>query len=99
MNFLKKTIRGNYDYIISALYSEAASRNNIDGVIYPSVRVGGICYNIAITESAMQKLELDCVEEAVINKTGKKMNIEIKAFAKLENNQNTFNLIDVPTKQ
>lgn len=97
--FSKETIRGNYDYMISALYSEAASRFNIDGVIYPSVRVGGKCFNIAIKKIAKQKLELDCVEEAVIKKIGKNINVDIKAFAKIANNQDTFNLVDVPNRE
>lgn len=96
--FSKKTIRGNYDYIISALYSEAASRGDIDGVIYPSVRVGGVSYNVAITESAMRKLELECVEEATVEQIGSNVNIEVNAFAKLKKNQANFSLLDAPNK-
>jgi hypothetical protein len=93
--FSKETIRGNYDYMISALFSEAASRSNIDGVIYPSVRVGGVSYNVAITELAVQKLELYRVEEATVNQTGNKVNIAENAFAKLKENQDRFTLIDI----
>ncbi len=96
--FSKENIRGNYDYMISALFSEAASRFNIDGVIYPSVRVGGASYNVAITESAMQKLKLNCVEEATVNQTDNNVKIVINAFTKVDKNQSSFTLLDVPTK-
>ena len=93
--FSKKTIRGNYDYRISALYTEAASRQSIDGVIYPSVRLGGISYNIALKEGAMKKLKLDRVEEAIVQQEDNNVQISVNAFTKCTDKSN-FILMDVP---
>ncbi|MCO6360968.1 RES family NAD+ phosphorylase [Roseivirga pacifica] len=93
--FSKKDIRGNYDYKISALFSEAASRNNIDGIIYPSVRLGGMSFNVALNELAMKKLKLDSVEEATVQQEGNNVSISVNAFTKC-NNQSTFKLEDIP---
>ncbi|SFB86175.1 hypothetical protein SAMN04487891_10399 [Flagellimonas taeanensis] len=96
--FSKKDIRGNYDYKISALFSEAASRNSVDGIIYPSVRLGGMSFNVALNELAIKKLKLDSVEEATVQQEGNNVSISINAFTKC-NNQSTFKLEDVPGKQ
>lgn len=96
--FSKEDIRGNYDYKISALFSEAASRNNIDGIIYPSVRVSGLSFNVALNEHAMKKLKLECVEEATVQQAGNGLSISVNAYTKC-NNQSTFKLEDVPGKQ
>jgi hypothetical protein len=93
--FSKEKIRDDYDYMISSVFSDAASRGNIDGIIYPSVRVGGKSFNIAICESAMEKLELNRVEEATVSQVGNEVLINVDAFAKLENNDEYFNLSDV----
>ncbi|MBL4625661.1 MAG: RES family NAD+ phosphorylase [Flavobacteriales bacterium] len=94
--FSKETIRGNYDYMISALFSEAASRFNIDGIIYPSVRLGGMSYNVALNQSAMKKLKLNSVEEASVEQIDNNVRITVNAFVKLKENETNFTLTDVP---
>ena len=54
--FAKENINEDYDYMISAVFSEMATKNRVDGIIYPSVRVGGKGFNIAITPKATEKL-------------------------------------------
>jgi len=93
--FSKKIIRGNYDYKISALYSEVASRQDIDGIIYPSVRLGGMSYNVALKEGAMKKLKLDGVEEAIVQQEDNNVQISVNAFTKCTD-KSTFELMDVP---
>jgi hypothetical protein len=93
--FSKKTIRGNYDYKISALYTEAVSRHDIDGIIYPSVRLGGMSYNVALNEGAMKKLKLDSVEEAIVQQEDNNVQISLNAFTKCTDKSN-FILMDVP---
>ncbi|MFT6983032.1 MAG: hypothetical protein ACJAUD_001803 [Crocinitomicaceae bacterium] len=63
--FSKEEIRDDYDYMISSVFSDAASRGDIDGIIYPSARAEGTCFNIAICESSMHKLVLKRVEETM----------------------------------
>lgn len=93
--FSKKTICGNYDYKISALYAEAASRQDIDGIIYPSVRLGGMSYNVALKEDAMKKLKLDSVEEAIVQQEANNVQIIVNAFTKCTD-KSTFELMDIP---
>jgi hypothetical protein len=94
--FSKERIRDNYDYMISAIFSEAASRFDIDGIIYPSVRLGGMSYNVALVEAAMDKLKLKGVEEASAQQIDNNVSITINAFSKLSENQTNFTLVDAP---
>jgi len=96
--FSKKTIRGNYDYKITALYSEAASRHNVDGILYPSVRLGGVSNNVALKKSAMKKLRLYAVEEATVQQVENNVQVSVNAFAQC-NDKPTFELLDVPKQK
>lgn len=59
------------DYMISATFSEIVSKHKpFDGILYPSVRVEGRYFNIAINPDVVNsKLELTDVGECPINKT------------------------------
>jgi len=57
--FAKEDIRSNNDYKISCIYSQMALNQNVDGIIYPSVRTKAMGYNIALTPlSVNSSLEL-----------------------------------------
>jgi hypothetical protein len=57
-----------YEYILSALFSEIYVGNKISGIIYPSVKNNGSAFNIALTpECADTFLELELVVEAKIS--------------------------------
>jgi hypothetical protein len=58
--FSKETINHDYDYMISAIFSELTVDSGYDGIIYPSVRVEGMGLNVAIRPESMHKLKL-CV--------------------------------------
>lgn len=69
--FSKSKILFDYDYMISAVFSEFVSKHkNFDGILYPSVRAEGRYFNIAINPDVVNsKLELTDVGECPIHKT------------------------------
>lgn len=69
--FSKAEILSQYDYIISAIFSEFVSKHKqFDGVLYPSVRAEGKYFNISINPDVVNsKLELTDVGECPIHKT------------------------------
>lgn len=69
--FSKSQISSEYDYMISAVFSEFVSKNrNLDGILYPSVSAEGKYFNIAINPDAVNdKIELSDVGECPIFKT------------------------------
>lgn len=67
--FGKEEIPADHHYIISALYTEMITSFGFDGILYPSVRMGGQGFNIAITpEAANNKLRLVAAGECTIYK-------------------------------
>lgn len=64
-----KEIKTHTDYLISAIFTELVSKNaHIDGVIYPSVRVLGKGFNVAIKPEACKKLGLYVAGECSVYK-------------------------------
>lgn len=70
--FAKSHINGDYDYLISAIYSEMIT-SHFDGVLYPSVRLGGEAINIAVKPNLIdnKKIVLKAAGECTIYKKGK----------------------------
>lgn len=69
--FSKGEIKNNYEYLISALFSEIVSYElGYDGVMYPSVQIGGqLGFNVAIKPETVDKnLKLDIVAESTVYK-------------------------------
>lgn len=56
--FAKEEIVDDYDYMISAIFTEMAVKKGLDGILYPSVRATGRGFNIAITPEATKKMQL-----------------------------------------
>lgn len=99
-NFLadefSKEVDGNdYDYIISAIFSEMATNKGFDGVIYPSVRVSGKGFNIAITPKATKKLGLYVAGECSLYKLKDQAVVGNDAIIELDGKQETFELIEM----
>lgn len=71
--FAKEQIRNDYDYLISAIFSERIVESGKAGVIYPSVRSKGIWFNVAIhpnyVDSSMKLIA--CAECTIYKKGGK----------------------------
>lgn len=92
--FAKETIRGDYDYMISAIFSEIAIRKGFDGIFYPSVRVDGQGFNIAITPEATKKLKLVVAGECSLYKHKDHTVVGNDAIIQLNNNEEEFILVD-----
>jgi hypothetical protein len=93
--FAKENINEDYDYMISAVFSEMATKNRVDGIIYPSVRVGGKGFNIAITPKATEKLGLYVAGECSIYKLKDHTVVGNDAIIELDGNQDSFELVDI----
>ncbi len=89
--FAKDVTEHDYDYMISALFTETVIDNGFDGILYPSVRLGGAGFNIALTPQAVDnKLNLYGVMECVIYKYFDKTVMDNEYQAILYPNQTHF---------
>lgn len=93
--FSKEDIRGDYDYMISALFSELATQRGLDGIFYPSVRVGGKGFNIAITPEATKKLGLYVAGECSMYKLKDHTVVGNDAIVELKGTEEEFKLVDI----
>jgi hypothetical protein len=67
--FGKSNITDDSDYLISAIYTDIVISNGFDGVLYPSVRLDGRGFNVAISPlSVRNKLRLEVAGECIIYK-------------------------------
>lgn len=85
--FAKEEIKDDYDYIISAIFSELTVKQNLDGVIYPSVRAAGKGFNIAISPEATRKLKLIVAGECSVVKYGDTIYMGNDAIAELNGDE------------
>lgn len=75
--FSKKEIRGDFDYLISALFAERIVEKGFDGVIYPSVRAEEKGMNVAILPRVVEsKMRLEGVMECRVYKQGEDILVE-----------------------
>ena len=81
--------------MISALFSEEISRLGLDGVLYPSVRVDGKGFNIAITPEATKKLGLYVAGECSIYKHKDQVAVDNNSIVELQGIEEEFKLIDI----
>lgn len=93
--FSKDEIRGDFDYMISALYTEMVTQTGLDGVLYPSVRVGGKGFNIAITPEATKKLGLFFAGECSVYKLKDHTVVGNDAIVQLNGTEDEFKLVDI----
>jgi len=97
--FSKEDIRGDYDYMISAIFTQIAVNKGYDGIFYPSVRVGGRGFNIAITENATEKLGLYVAGECSLYKIKDRSIVGNDAIVELDGNQDAFQLNELPSRE
>ncbi|WP_407508821.1 hypothetical protein [Elizabethkingia anophelis] len=93
--FSKEEINGDYDYMISALFSELVAKKGLDGVLYPSVRVGGKGFNIAITPDATKKLGLYVAGECSLYKLKDHTIVGNDAIVELNGTEEEFKLNNI----
>lgn len=90
-NEFSKDIEKHTDYLISAIFTEIISQNpNIDGVLYPSVRVLGKGFNVAIKPEACEKLGLYVAGECSVYKLKDHTVIGNDCTLKLDGKTDTF---------
>jgi len=89
-----KDVNNDYEYLLSALLTEIVTeREDIDGVLYPSVKAQGkFGFCVAIKPSTADKLYLDAVVECTIHKNGERSNITVDKKATNIENQEYFTL-------
>ena len=92
--FAKEDIRADYDYMISAIFTEIITAQGLDGILYPSVRTAGQGFNIAITPKATEKLALYVAGECSIYKFKDQIVVGNDAIVELDGKQTEFKLID-----
>lgn len=90
--FSKENINDDYDYMISAIFTEIITELGYDGVLYPSVRTVGKSFNIAITPKATEKLKLIAVTESSLYKHKENTKMGNDASIELLKNEEKFEL-------
>ncbi len=92
--FAKQNIKFDYDYIISALYTERVINSGFDGIIYPSVKAQGKGYNICITpECVDEKMSLIAAGECRIIKVGYHSTVVGESEVLIEDDKKSFEFI------
>src|SRR5690606_1336470 len=97
--FSKEHLRGDYDYMISAIFTQIAISKGYDGIFYPSVRVGGKGFNIAITPEATKKLGLYVAGECTVYKKKNRTILDNNAIIELNGNEEEFEMKDLPNNE
>jgi hypothetical protein len=85
--FSKKDIANDYDYFLSAIFSEFVTSDlGYDGIMYPSVQAGGdLGFNVAITPEAVdENLKLDIVGESTLYKNQGKSIVIVDKISSME---------------
>jgi len=79
--FAKEEINDQYDYFLSAIFTEVMCEYGFDGVMYPSVRAGGkYAMNVAIKPDAVDnKMDMEVTVDCTIYKDDEK-NFRVTPF-------------------
>jgi hypothetical protein len=94
--FSKKEIRGDFDYIISALFTERIIEKGFDGVIYPSVRAEEKGMNVAILPNVVDnRMRLEGVVECKVYKQGSDILVEDSQVAWINADVSELNFISI----
>jgi len=97
--FAKENITDHHDYLLSAVFTEVAMENGFAGVYYPSVRVDGKGFNVAINPKyTHNNLRLIAVMESKLYKLGKNSHLDDEAFTKINPGQKNFTLNQISLK-
>lgn len=95
-----KEIEHHTDYMISAIFSELISNHShLDGVLYPSVRVQGDGFNIAIKPESCKKIGLYVAGECSIYKHRDHIVVGNDCIVELDGKTDSFTFIDIPNGQ
>lgn len=91
--FSKDQIAEDYDYLVSSTFTEIIVHQGYDGIIFPSVRTGGIGFNVALTPYAVDNmLDLRVVGECLVYKSRDQYVVDNLSGTVLYPNQTQFQL-------
>lgn len=97
--FAKAKIRDDFDYLISALFTEMIVNSGYEGIYCPSVQSDGRGYNVAITREATDtKLRLFVAGEGRIYKRGKRTLLENETLPIIEEDSKEFSFEEIADK-
>ncbi len=89
--FAKKEIRGDYDYMISAIFSEISVSKGMAGIYYPSVRSDAMGYNVAIAPNIVDaSLKLVAAGECTMYKKGDFTIVDNDTICVIDDDTNQF---------
>lgn len=95
--FAKNDITEDYDYMISAMFSEIVINKGKGGIYYPSVKVEGLGYNVAISPAFVDSsLKLVAVGECIMYKQGDQTMVDNELVCTIEDPTRPFELKSVP---
>lgn len=90
--FGKEQTEEDYRYLLSACFAETVTKKGVDGVLYPSVRVGGKGFNVAFVPAKADTLKLVTAGECTIYKLHDRTAIDNETTIELVNNELSFDL-------
>lgn len=99
--YSKEPIPAQYDYMLSAIFTEIAIEKGFDGILYPSVRTAGQGLNVAITPDFVDRyMELRAAGECTVLKNGELTVVLNDTVAIIPRGQNELKLrpFDDPAK-
>lgn len=98
--FAKELTPKDYDYMISAIYTELATENGMGGVFYPSVRTGGEGFNVAIHPSYINNKYIvpEVIGECTLYKRGQNSFVDNDTIVELYAGQEEFEFGQVEPK-
>ncbi|WP_320054095.1 hypothetical protein [uncultured Acetobacteroides sp.] len=92
-----KEVDDDTDYMISALFTETVTQNpNIDGILYPSMRVNGKGFNVAIKPESCKKIALYAAGECSIYKRKGQTVIGNDSIVELDGKTDNFEFAEIP---
>ncbi len=97
--FAKKEIRGDFDYMISAIFSQISVEKGLGGIYYPSVRVDGMGYNVAIAPQIVDtSLKLVASGECKMYKKGNHTIVDNEMVCTIDDDKIPFMMNPVATE-
>lgn len=94
--FAKKEIRGDYDYMISAIFSQISIEKGKAGIYYPSVRSDGMGYNVAISPHIVdESLKLVVAGECKMYKIGDRTIVDNEMFCTIDDDSKPFVMLPI----
>jgi RES domain len=88
-----------HEYLISSLFTESLCRKGFDGVLYPSVKVGGDGFNVALTPDAVDnKLNIKVIGECTMYRFGDNFSLSNDTQAEVRDQRLPVNFSKVPLR-